>query len=107
MEARVVDTDLELDYPRTSDDDQRRGWATVGAALALEYGLASGCTTASVATLIESTGAAAGFWVKVKLQKGTPRTLTDVIRDLGLNYPLTVADPTVTKGRARSSSFGR
>jgi hypothetical protein len=107
IEVRVVNGDLELDYPRTSDDDLRRGWAKVGAALALEYGLAQGCATASVGTLIESTGAAAGFWAMVKVQKGTPRRIADIQADINFPAVLGVADPVVAKGRARSSSLGK
>ncbi len=107
IEVRVVNNDLELDYPRTSEDDLRRGWAKVGAALALEYGLAQGCTTASVGTLIEPTGAAAGFWSMVKVQKGTPRLIADIMNDINFPAVLNVAPPTVAKGRQRSASFSK
>jgi len=105
MEAYTGEDLLQLEYPRTADEDLQRGWGKVGGALALEYGLAKGCTRVKVVTLVEGTRAATSYWHMVRVQT-TARPIADVIADLNVGANLQVVPPAAPKGRARSSSFG-
>jgi hypothetical protein len=78
MKVRVEDDDhLVLDYPRTQDDQQGRGWARLGLLLALRYGLHVGCTTAAAGTQLESSSY--GFWSPAGLQYSVKANLQQSI----------------------------
>lgn len=68
---------LVLDYPRTLDDQQGRGWARLGLLLALRYGLHMGCTTAAAGTQLEPGSYA--FWVPAGLQFSVESSLQQSI----------------------------
>lgn len=77
MKVRVEGTHLVVDYPRTLEDQQGRGWARLGLLLALRYGLHMGCTTAAAGTQLES--GSYGFWVPAGLQFSIPGSLQQSI----------------------------
>ncbi|MEO8020377.1 hypothetical protein [Polaromonas sp.] len=66
MKVKKEGSNLILDYPRTQDEEQGRGWARLGLLLALRYGLHMGCTTAAAGTQLETNSYS--FWVPAGLQ---------------------------------------
>ncbi len=89
MKISVQDTHLELDYPRTVDGHQARGWGRLGLLLALRFGMHAGCTTAAAGTQLEpdsySFWAAAGlqYSVKSSVQHG----IVTIMRWIHANIP--------------------
>jgi len=70
-------THLDLDYPRTVDGQQGRGWGRLGLLLALRYGLHKGCITAAAGTQLEP--GSYSFWGLGKLQFNVQTNLQQAI----------------------------
>jgi hypothetical protein len=71
MKVRVIGNELDVDYPRTTDDHGGAGWAHLGMVLARLVGNAQGCAMVTVSTLSESSPAAMKYWARYNLSPGT------------------------------------
>jgi hypothetical protein len=82
---------LVLDYPRTVDDQQGRGWARLGLLLALRYGLHMGCTTAAAGTFLELDSF--HFWSPAGLQFSVHSSLQQSIAKVMLLIRSSIPEP--------------
>ena len=93
MKVIVHGTHLDLDYPRTTDGHEGRGWARLGLLLALRYGMHAGCTTAAAATQLEP--GSYSFWVAGNLQYSVHSNLQQSIVKIMLWINANIPQPTL------------
>ncbi len=72
--VKVLDTTLLIDYPRTVEGQDGRGWGILGMLIALYHGRLKGCTEIDLGSMIEQTSSSVGFWTKFGIARmnGTP-----------------------------------
>ena len=80
----IVDTDLLIDYPKTAEGQDGRGWGMLAMLIALYYGQSKGCTQVQLGSQIEQTTKSMSFWTKFGIARmgGTP-LLTALERGIG------------------------
>jgi len=91
MKVMLQGTHLNLDYPRTVDGQQGRGWGRLGLLLALRFGLHRGCTTVAAGTPLEP--GSHSFWGLGKLQFSLKTNLQQAIIDVMLTIRDNVPQP--------------
>jgi hypothetical protein len=71
---QVNDNVILVDYPRTAEGQNGRGWGILGMLIALYHGISKGCTQINLGSQIEQTNASMGFWGKFGIARmdGTP-----------------------------------
>lgn len=75
MTTQVLDGELIVDSPYTFPGQTGRGWALLGAWIALKIGAARGAQNVKLGTLIESTQEARSLWNRVGIIGTSPADL--------------------------------
>lgn len=60
----AIDNKLLIDYPKTENGQNSRGWGMLGMFIALYYGLSQRCTVVDLGSQMEMTIASMAFWTK-------------------------------------------
>jgi len=73
-QVSVVDNHLLIDFPKTAEGQDGRGWGILGMLIALYHGAFKNCTDIHLGSQIEQTRASMGFWSKfgIARMEGTP-----------------------------------
>lgn len=72
--VKIIEKILLIDYPKTSNNQDGRGWGILAMLIVLYYGQSKGCTQVDLGSIIEQTTASMGFWTKFGIARmnGTP-----------------------------------
>ena len=70
----VIENHLLLDYPKTIEGQDGKGWGILGMLIALYHGAFKRCTDINLGSQIEQTRASMAFWSKfgIARMEGTP-----------------------------------
>ena len=79
---------LLVDYPKTVEGQDGRGWGVLGMLIALYHGLSKGCTAVSLGSEIEHTHGSLAFWSKFGIANMYNNPLLRAL-DRGIEWVLT------------------